>query len=318
MSHLGYEFEGLDKCRACSNSELTLLYEISQPIDRAGRFLKCNLCKCISFFGFNRNIYDSSYYGNGDSKLGGLAGFIRKLCAKSRAEFLTNLIQQPGRCLDIGCGDGDFLNCMKSRGWDIAGTEIAGPAYDRASSRFPNRIFCIEDFSNLDCKRKFHAITFWQVFEHLENPRDVLNKCKKLIEPNGVIAIGVPNPESLQSNFGGKNWLHLDPPRHLHLMDADALEKLANECGFIRISRRRPWFEFGPIGWIQTLFNMCYFKRDFFFESLKNNWSRESLFSRFKWTVLASILVTPSIVLSIIESIAQRPATYEIYFRLSK
>jgi SAM-dependent methyltransferase len=318
MSHLESELEVLDQCRVCSNADLILLYEVSQPIDRAGKFLKCGICKCISFYGFNKNIYDSSYYGIGDSKLGGLAGLIRKLCAKSRAEFLTNLIEKTGRCLDIGCGDGDFLNFMKGIGWDIAGTEIAGPAYDRASKRFPQSIFCNEDFSNLDCKRKFHAITFWQVFEHLENPRAVLSKCKSLLEPNGIVAIGVPNPESLQSSFSGKHWLHLDPPRHLHLMDIDGLEGLAKDCGFIKISRRNPWLEFGPIGWIQSVFNIFCDKRDFFFESLKNNWSRESLFSRFQWTVLASILVTPSVVLSIIESMAKRPATYEIYFRLSK
>jgi SAM-dependent methyltransferase len=303
-------------CRVCGSKDFSFLYEIDTPRHREGYFLICNKCKCYNFYGKINNAYLDSYYGSGELKIGGFSGFVRQLSASLRAHYLAKIIKTKGICLDVGCGDGDFLLSLSSKGWRVVGTELAGPAFQRSSQRVPGQIICSEKIEEKQFKNKFNLITLWQVFEHLENPLETLQTCRSILHPGGILAIGVPNPDSMQAKWGGKDWLHLDPPRHLALMGVPSLVSLANISGFEVVSIRFPWFEFGPIGWIQTIFNKIHPSRDLFFESLKSNWIGQRMICKFFWFVLAGCLAPLACVLSVFESLIQRSATYEIYFKV--
>jgi hypothetical protein len=155
----------------------------------------------------------------------------------------------------------------------------------------------------------------WQVFEHLENPRQVLERCRNLLSAEGILAIGVPNPISWQALWGKRDWLHFDPPRHLHLENLQTLVREAEGLGFTCIAVRYPWVEFGPIGWLQTLMNKLGFSRDYFFEKMKDRWAQASILSQIVWTLLAFLLAFPAFFLAFLESLYKRSATYEVYFR---
>ncbi len=155
----------------------------------------------------------------------------------------------------------------------------------------------------------------WQVFEHLENPGEVLMACRNLLAEGGILAIGVPNPESWQARWGRENWLHLDPPRHLHLQSIRTLIRQAEELSFEWVATRYPWLEFGPIGWLQTAINKLGFSRDYFFERMKDRWSGVPIPSRIAWNILAALLALPVFVLSLLEWMCWRTPTYEVYLR---
>jgi hypothetical protein len=63
----------------------------------------------------------------------------------------------------------------------------------------------------------------WHVLEHLPDPAEMLLAVAERLQPGGVLAIGVPNPGSLQFRLLRTRWAHLDAPRHLCLMPKDAL-----------------------------------------------------------------------------------------------
>jgi hypothetical protein len=75
------------------------------------------------------------------------------------------------------------------------------------------------------------VVTLWHVLEHLPDPRDMLVAATDALLPGGVLAIGVPNPESIQFRVLRSRWHHLDAPRHLCLIPGPALLGQARELG---------------------------------------------------------------------------------------
>jgi len=303
-------------CRVCGGGDLIKHTAVHQPVTRSGIFYHCKACESLSFHATeNEEAYGESYYGNGNSKVGGLAQLLRTFSAVRRADFANKISISSGLCLDIGCGDGEFLKAMQDRHWEVKGTELPGPAFERASGKLPGQVICTPEFENIVPFDSCALITMWQVFEHLENPRKVLENCRKLLTSDGILAIGVPNPLSWQSQWGAGDWLHLDPPRHLHLLEVDAFLKLATSCGYKRVTIRHSWIEFGPIGWIQTLLNKVGFPRDSFLERMKDRWRGVSWIHRMSWMSVATLFVLPAFVLALLESFAKCSATYEVYLR---
>lgn len=304
-------------CRVCGSFLLTSRYFIKHPESRSGVFYLCKSCFSLSFFPNKKSqTYGESYYGLGESRVGGLAQRIRINSANSRAAFIHKHFT-PGQCLDIGCGDGEFLKAMSKHGWTVIGTELPGPALQRAQKKFCERIIGTANFESVAEPGSMKLITMWQVFEHLENPRRVFQSCWNLLAADGVLGIGVPNPDSWQARWGGGDWLHFDPPRHLHLQNMQVLIAEAERVGFQCVAHRYPWFEFGPIGWIQTAFNKLGFPRDYFFEQLKNRWSGVSVSARFAWFCVAALSAPIALSMAFLERLAGKPATYEIYLRRS-
>jgi 2-polyprenyl-3-methyl-5-hydroxy-6-metoxy-1,4-benzoquinol methylase len=302
-------------CRVCASNSLAQHCIIKKPVSRAGAFYFCKACEALSFHAeSDAYAYGDDYYGCGNSKVGGLAHAIRCLSANWRADFVSKLVGK-GHCLDIGCGDGEFLKAMYSRGWSIKGTELPGSACERAKKKLPGQIVCAAQFESAADPGSCNLITMWQVFEHLENPRQVLERCRNLLSDGGVLGIGVPNPISWQALWGKVDWLHFDPPRHLHLENLQTLVREAESLGFTCIAVRYPWLEFGPIGWTQTLMNKLGFSRDYFFEKMKDRWAQTSILSQILWTLLAIVLALPAFFLAFLESLNKRSATYEVYLR---
>jgi SAM-dependent methyltransferase len=305
-------------CRICGSDLIVSKCIIQNPASRAGVFYFCKTCAALSFYAAkNIDAYAETYYGCGNSKVGGFALRIRTLSASRRANFASKLVGGfGGLCFDIGCGDGEFLKAMRHLSWEVKGTELPGPAFERAERKIPCRIVCTAQFETALEPNSCKLITMWQVFEHLENPLLVLKKCSGLLIRGGVLGIGVPNPMSWQALMGKHDWLHLDPPRHLHLQKVESLIKAAESIGFKCIAIRYPWLEFGPIGWIQTFMNKLGFSRDFFFERMKDRWTGVSLPCYLAWTITAAIFAFPAFILAFLESLTKHSATYEVYFRL--
>jgi 2-polyprenyl-3-methyl-5-hydroxy-6-metoxy-1,4-benzoquinol methylase len=106
------------------------------------------------------------------------------------------------RVLDVGAGYGSFVMLARARGYDAIGTEIAPfevafarrrVARERPSEE-PSAIFLEHGIFDreLDAQR-FHAVTFWNVLEHIEQIDAVLARAAALLVPGGAIYIVCPN-----------------------------------------------------------------------------------------------------------------------------
>lgn len=148
--------------------------------------------------------------------------------AARRAEELAGL----GPLLDVGCGAGQFLSFVHTLGWqDLAGVELSPAAAGIARKASQARISCA-DFSDVKLEPgSLAAITMWDVFEHLREPRDLLCRCVKLLRPGGVLIVSTPNARGLTLRTRGEHSFLVVPPEHLVIATIRGLNAAAESAG---------------------------------------------------------------------------------------
>ena len=143
--------------------------------------------------------------------------------------------------LDVGFGDGSFLELAKNAGWTVTGVDSDLVTVHAAKKRGLNvlhgGIETLDDISS-----HFDMITLSHVIEHVHDPRAVLRKAYRLLKPGGIIWLETPNIDSFGHHRFGRHWRGIEPPRHLVIFNWDSLEKLLEEEGFI-LKYRFPQYE---------------------------------------------------------------------------
>lgn len=127
--------------------------------------------------------------------------------------------------LDIGCGGGDFIATMRDLGWKVYGVETDPVAVERARGRQLDVHQGDLEGAAFEAM-SFDAITLAHVIEHLYEPRRLLAECRRILKPDGTLVILTPNTASRGHRHFGKDWLALDPPRHIHLFNPSNMRQL--------------------------------------------------------------------------------------------
>jgi 2-polyprenyl-3-methyl-5-hydroxy-6-metoxy-1,4-benzoquinol methylase len=134
------------------------------------------------------------------------------------------------RLLDVGCGGGDFIAGMQSLGWNVSGIETDPVAVKRAKGRGLD-VHLGEVWTAELAEDSYDAITMAHVIEHVHDPARVLARCRRLLKPDGTLVVTTPNSDSWGHRHFGRDWLSLDPPRHLHLFNRDNMATLLHAAG---------------------------------------------------------------------------------------
>jgi SAM-dependent methyltransferase len=148
------------------------------------------------------------------------------LLRRTRGRLAARLdrIAPAGAILDIGSGDGALLDAFRAVGRDAVGLE-------RQSNR-PDVL--AKDVSEME--GPFAAVVFWHSLEHLRAPGAAIDHAARLLCPEGILCVAVPNAESLQARAFGDDWFALDLPRHLVHLPARALVERVERLG-LRVER---------------------------------------------------------------------------------
>lgn len=151
---------------------------------------------------------------------------------KKNVEEVENWFESPKKILEIGCAEGDFLNVLSERGWEVEGIDISEDAIQKGRKKY-NFKLNNDIFENYVFNEKYDVIAMYQSFEHVQNPKLVLEKCYKLLNPGGVLLIEVPNLNSFDLKISKKRrvWSY-DLPFHLSHFEPKFLEKKLSDIGF--------------------------------------------------------------------------------------
>lgn len=147
------------------------------------------------------------------------------------------LLGRPGKILDIGCGNGAFLDFAREAGWEITGTDIklSPDAKTLDCPLWEGRLQDI-DFG----ESRFDLVRLNHVLEHTQNPLDELKICRELLQPDGILYISVPNItgisprlKSLQSRLRLKShrWRHYAAMHHLFFFSPSTLRAMIERAG---------------------------------------------------------------------------------------
>ncbi len=137
-----------------------------------------------------------------------------------------------GRLLDVGCGKGDLLVRLRRDGWAVEGSEVDPQAVETARAEHGLTVHLGELASLGFPAASFDAVTMNQVIEHVYDPVSLVRESLRVLKPGGRLVLATPNINSLGHQRFGRNWSHLDPPRHLHLFTRVTLAECATRGGF--------------------------------------------------------------------------------------
>lgn len=317
--------KSLSCCLYCHGAESNLLYCTDDVYGNAYELRLCTSCKCHYLWPFPskqllEQAYRNEYYGHGTDKF--KSNWIERLLdyfRGKRADKLHRLLNGSGRVLDIGCGNGRFLDFIQKRGdYEIYGVEISDAAARRAKG-IPDINLLIGRLNSASYSpNSFDAITLFHVIEHLEQPSETLDLIKTLLKPNGVVAFSFPNIGSLQSRLFKGNWFHMDAPRHLSFFRPKDFIKMMEGRGFRLIEERYFNVEYNPYGTLQSILNLFTSKREVFYEHLKGNKDYVSNYSRLNLILQEAFFKvgTPVFVLvDALEAMFRNSGTVELIFR---
>jgi 2-polyprenyl-3-methyl-5-hydroxy-6-metoxy-1,4-benzoquinol methylase len=193
-------------------------------------------------YGHVKRGYWARKYGYGKDSIGRLQklwGVVMQLAPGLRAELDFSVMYLPcrrnGQLLDVGCGSGQALQFMAELGWQVHGVDFDPKAVEIARRKgLEVRLGSLEDQAYPS--DSFDAITMSHIIEHVHDPLSLLSECRRILKPGGHLVIVTPNSKSWGHQRFGANWMHLDPPRHLHIFNEQSLRGLAAAAGFQIVS----------------------------------------------------------------------------------
>ena len=137
----------------------------------------------------------------------------------------------PGKLFDVGCGSGEFLQAMRELGWQVSGLEPDDRAAEEARKKgFAVTTAAIEELN--EAPGQYDVVTMVHVIEHLLDAKAVLEKCRGLLKPGGLLMMVTPNVKSLSAEIFGSSWFGWEIPRHIHMYSPQSLLATMMAAGF--------------------------------------------------------------------------------------
>jgi len=100
-----------------------------------------------------------------------------------------------GSALDFGCGYGNMMKILESKGWKVFGADVSKTAIDYCKKSGKN-VSLIQG-GKIKYKKKFDLIIMRGVYQHLISPIETLSYLNKLNSKDGYLAIlATPNINS--------------------------------------------------------------------------------------------------------------------------
>ncbi len=136
-----------------------------------------------------------------------------------------------GALLDLGCWVGFLLAEARERGWETVGIEPSEFASSYARDKLGLDVRT-EDLFTADLPEgHFNAVVLGDVIEHLPRPDEALERIAKLLTPDGVLYMAVPNAGSRLAKAMGARWWSVIPT-HVQYFTRQSLFTLLRRCGW--------------------------------------------------------------------------------------
>lgn len=228
--------EELTQCPACLENDISFKQSV-KDYSTSNEVFDIWACGQCSHLFTNPRVREESvgpYYDNPDyishtddaaSVFAKVYQFLREINLNWKHRHVKNYTEGK-TLLDYGCGTGQFMEKMISKGYEVQGVEINEGARTK-SSKFGSVYSSINEV-----KGEVDAITMWHVLEHVYNLDELLQSFKTKLRNNGTLIIAVPNPESHDAQHYGAHWAAWDIPIHVHHFTKKSMSAALERNGF--------------------------------------------------------------------------------------
>jgi len=183
-------------------------------------------------------VYSNDYYSRQIPSTQGLGSKIKIFAMKHSNAFfypyvITLAVTGNAVICDVGCGSGQWLSLMRGAYPEstLYGFEIDSETA-LIAAKSATAIVHIGDFLKNDWgSNSFDFITFWDVLEHVTNPKEVMQEVMRLLKPNGYVVVILPDFECFYSRLFKQFWWALLFDQHLYHFSRKTLSQLFSSCG---------------------------------------------------------------------------------------
>jgi SAM-dependent methyltransferase len=131
--------------------------------------------------------------------------------------------------LDIGCGEGAFLDSARAAGLKGTGVELnllAAEACRKKGHEVHTRL--LSELLDGPLASKFDLVTVFQVLEHVSDPVGFLKHASQFLAPGGCVSVAVPNDRGIYRICPKEP--HQWPPHHVTRWRLEDLRRIADRC----------------------------------------------------------------------------------------
>jgi len=261
-------------CQVCKNGQFKTLYPVRD--NNQGAPGEWNVEQCTSC-GLGRlspfpapeeigSFYQDIFYDEKGERFQSWMETLRRKLGALRGSKLNKMFPKRGKLLDFGSGAGHFCDGMRDAGWDVIDIDPFSPKSSfshKATIRNGDEVLL--DYPD----NHFDVITLWYVIEHLRNPDFVLRELFRVLKPGGIVLLSTQDFDSRQAKVFGKDWLFLDPPRHLFQFSPATLGRMAENIGYQKTDVDWASIEMGPFTILQSILNKILGNRNYLFRFLQ-------------------------------------------------
>lgn len=188
-----------------------------------------------------------------DSKLNQLLDNVGDMSLKRRARriILGLELTSKDQIIDLGCGDGFYLHLLKkiSTSLSLIGFDYDSLVLENAAKNLKTKKIRLlkGDIAKMPFKtNKFRKVIMTEVLEHIENEKKVLSEINRILRPNGILVVTVPNynfpflwdpinwilQHFFKIHISGTNFFAGIWARHLRLYKKTDLIRIIKKAGF--------------------------------------------------------------------------------------
>jgi 2-polyprenyl-3-methyl-5-hydroxy-6-metoxy-1,4-benzoquinol methylase len=195
-------------CGSISNSKH--LFEIEKSTgcpEEVIHIYKCGKCLTVYLGKYNEN-FDDGLYAYYEKDIGKTKEQIYDPLTKESYLKVLQYLKKNGcgkSILDVGCGNGSFIDAALEYGYEARGIELSQPAVDIAQG-FNLPVINMDFFSSKIDDSSFDVITMFEVIEHLPKPIEFIKRAAEVVKPGGLIYLTTPNFNSLDHFILRKSW----------------------------------------------------------------------------------------------------------------
>lgn len=167
--------------------------------------------------------------------------------AEDRVDFLSShLAGSKGRVFELGCGTGETLAALQSRGWSAFGADLSASSIEICRASYPGINVGVgvgPAALDQDARMPFDLVMGFHVAEHVPNLQALGVDLAQWCRPGGLLCLFVPNWESWTRRVFGDDWPGV-MPEHVHQFTPASMHRWLSDAGF-RIER----FETASSAW---------------------------------------------------------------------
>jgi SAM-dependent methyltransferase len=233
-----------DHCCACGSGPLRLHLRVAGAVppeglipttDRYGTamadIVRCATCGHGQLARLPPEADLAAMYGDTESDALADEEAGERLTARGLLEQVE-AIRTPGALLEIGPWLGYLLAEARERGWaPVIGVEPSRFAAAAARERLGLDVRTGDVMTADLPEGRFRAAVLADVIEHLRDPAAALHRIAGVLEPDGVLALTIPDAGSRVARVLGRRWWSV-LPTHVQYFTRTSVRRLLDRCGY--------------------------------------------------------------------------------------